>query len=272
MSLTANVIASAQREASHKPLHSGRFFYVTRLLEICYNNIHPILNFPGAPLKTKRLLLTVLLFFFNVFFIFAAQVLQQLDKWQLYYHKNPSQVFELVDANVTADCENVSVGYWNHLLEEANLLPADGLDYGCYSCLLTGLEPGKKYAILQKNSPKTSCAVYVNRRLLAQSGDPFQMLKAQDLQSGGSHSVIGPLSFEFYPDSDGNAEILFFISNYFYRKSGLNDTVYFGPAEAFTNNNYITIYSLICGAMFFIGLLCLFQFIINHQRKEYFYL
>lgn len=223
-------------------------------------------------MKTKRLLLTVLLFFFNVFFIFAAQALQQLDKWQLYYHKNPEQVFELVDANVPADFELSGTGYWNHLLEEANLQPADGRDFGCYRCLLTGLEPGKKYAILQKDSPKTSCAVYVNRQLLAQSGDPFQMLKAQDLQSGGSHSVIGPLSLEFYPDSDGKAEILFFISNYFYRKSGLNDTVYFGPAEAFTNNNYITIYSLICGAMLFIGLLCLFQFIINHQRKEYFYL
>ena len=223
-------------------------------------------------MKTKRLLLTAVLFFFNVFFIFAAQALQQLEKWQLYYHKSPNQVFELADANRPADFELSGIGYWNHLLEEANLQPADGRDYGCYRCLLSGLEPGTKYAILQKDSPKTSCAVYVNRRLLAQSGDPFQILMAQGQQTKGSHSVIGPLSFEFYPDSDGNAEILFFISNYFYRKSGLNDTVYFGPAESFTNNNYVTIYSLICGAMIFIGLLCLFQFIINRQRKEYFYL
>ena len=143
---------------------------------------------------------------------------------------------------------------------------------GCYRCLLTGLEPGKKYAILQKDSPKTSCAVYVNRELLVQSGDPFEILKAGGQQTKGSHSVIGPLSFEFYPDSEGKAEILYFISNYFYRKSGLSDTVYFGPAESFKNNKYVTIDSLICGAMLFIGLLCLFQFIINHQRKEYFYL
>ena len=223
-------------------------------------------------MKTKRLLLTAVIFFFNVFFIFAAQALQQLDKWQLYYHKNPNQAFELVDANVPADFELTGIRHWNSLLEEANLQPADGLDYGCYRCLLTGLEPGKKYAILQKDSPKTSCAVYVNRELLVQSGDPFEILKAGGQQTKGSHSVIGPLSFEFYPDSEGKAEILYFISNYFYRKSGLSDTVYFGPAESFKNNKYVTIDSLICGAMLFIGLLCLFQFIINHQRKEYFYL
>ncbi len=221
-------------------------------------------------MKTKRLLLTAVLFFFNVFFIFAAQALQQLEKWQLYYHKSPSQVFELADANGPADFESVPVGYWNHLLEEANLQPSDGRDYGSYRCLLTGLDPSKKYQILQKDSPRTSCAVYVNRQLVAQAGEPFEMLKTNPAK--GSHSVIAPLSFDFYPDSEGKAEIIFFISNYFYRKSGLNDTVFFGPAESFTNNNYVTIYSLICGAMLFIGLLCLFQFIINHQRKEYFYL
>ena len=86
-------------------------------------------------MKTKRLLLTAVIFFFNVFFIFAAQALQQLDKWQLYYHKNPNQAFELVDANVPADFELTGIRHWNSLLEEANLQPADGLDYGCYRLL-----------------------------------------------------------------------------------------------------------------------------------------
>ena len=166
-------------------------------------------------MKTKRLLLTVLLLYFNGFFIFAAQALQQLDEWQLYYHKSPNQVFDLVDAEVPADFEKVSVGYWNHLLEEADLQPSDGRDYGTYRCLITGLDPSKKYEILQKDSPKTSCAVYVNRQLVIQAGDPFEMLKANP--SKGSHSSVQPISFEFYPDNSGKAEIIFFISNYFYR-------------------------------------------------------
>ena len=220
-------------------------------------------------MKIKKLLLTVLIFF-NAFLIFAAEALQQLDNWQLFVQKSPEQVFELVDANGRADFENVSVGYWNKLLEEANLERPDKKNHGCYRTVVTGLDPSKKYEILQKDSPKTSCAVYVNRELVAQAGDPFELLKATPAK--GSHSSIQPLSFEFYPDSEGKVEIIFFISNYFYRKSGLNDTVFFGPAESFSNSSYITLYSVICGALLFIGLLCLFQFIINHKRKEYLFL
>ncbi len=221
-------------------------------------------------MKIKKIVVAALLILFNSFFIFAAEALQQLNDWQLFVQKSPEQVFELVDANVAADFEVSGPGYWNHLLEEANLERADKKDYGCYRTILSGLDPLKKYAILQKDSPKTSCAVYVNRQLVLQIGDPFEMLKANPAK--GSHSSIQPVSFEFYPDENGNAEILFFISNYFYRKSGLHDTVYFGPAEFFSNNEYVTLYAIICGALIFIGLLSLCQFIINHERKEYFYL
>ena len=191
--------------------------------------------------------------------------MQQLENWQLFVQKSPEQVFELVDANARADFEITSTGYWNKLLEN----PAD-VSYGCYRTVITGLDPSKKYAILQKDSPKTSCAVYLNRKRLVQVGDPFEILEKQ--QASGSHSIIQPISFEFYPDDQGNAEIIYFIANYFYRKSGLNDTVYFGPAELFSNNSYISLYAVICGALIFIGLLCLFQFVINRNRKEYLYL
>ncbi len=221
-------------------------------------------------MKTRKLVVVTLIFFFNSFCIFAANSLQQLNEWQLYVHKSPQQVFELADANAPADFNITSLGYWNHLLEDANLASADVRDYGCYRTVVTGLEPSKKYEILQKDSPRTSCAVYVNRQLVAQCGDPFEILKLNPGKR--SYSVIQPVSFEFYPDSNGNAEIIFFISNYFYRKSGLHDTVFMGPVESFSNNTYITLYSVICGALLFIGLLCLFQFIINHERKEYFYL
>ena len=191
--------------------------------------------------------------------------MQQLENWQLFVQKSPEQVFELVDANARADFEITSTGYWNKLLEN----PAD-VSYGCYRTVITGLDPSKKYAILQKDSPKTSCAVYLNRKRLVQVGDPFEILEKQ--QASGSHSIIQPISFEFYPDDQGNAEIIYFIANYFYRKSGLNDTVFFGPAELFSNNSYISLYAVICGALIFIGLLCLFQFVINRNRKEYLYL
>ena len=216
-------------------------------------------------MNNKKFFLSFFVFILNTFFIFAADSMQQLENWQLFVQKSPQQVFELADANARPDFEINSTGYWNKLLDNP-----DEVNYGCYRTVVTGLDPSKKYEILQKDSPRTSCAVYVNRKLVAQVGDPFEILKAEPAK--GSHSVIQPISFEFYPDSEGKAEIIFFIANYFYRKSGLNDTVFFGTVENFSNNSYVTLYSVICGALFFIGLLCLFQFIINHQRKEYLYL
>ena len=196
--------------------------------------------------------------------------MQQLNNWQLFYNKSPQQVFELADTNAAPDFEITEPGYWNSLLKEAGFSKSNGKDYGCYRTVISGLDPSKKYAILQKDSPKTSCAVYVNRQLVVQVGDPFEIIK--DYQDGSSHSVIQPVCAEFFPDSSGSIEIIYFISNYFYRKSGLNDTVFFGPAESFDNNSYIILYSIICGALFFIGLLSLFQYFINRLRKEYLYL
>ena len=83
-------------------------------------------------MKTKKIVVAALLILFNSFFIFAAEALQQLNDWQLFVQKSPEQVFELVDANGLADLENVSVGYWNKLLAEANLERADKKNYGCY--------------------------------------------------------------------------------------------------------------------------------------------
>ena len=216
-------------------------------------------------MKTKRYFFFAIIFLFSSFYLFSATNMQQLENWQLFVQKSPEQVFELADSNARPDFVITSTGYWNKLLEN----PAD-VSYGCYRTVITGLDPSQKYAILQKDSPKTSCAVYVNRKLLVQVGDPFEILENQP--ASGSHSVIQPISFEFYPDDQGNAEIIYFIANYFYRKSGLNDTVFFGPAELFSNNSYISLYAVICGALIFIGLLCLFQFVINRNRKEYLYL
>ena len=213
----------------------------------------------------KKFFLTITILFFSTVSLFAATNMQQLENWQLFVQKSPQAVFELADSNAKPDFEITSTGYWNKLLDNPN-----EVSYGCYRTVISGLDPSKKYAILQKDSPKTSCAVYVNRKLFVQVGEPFEILSAKP--DGGSHSVIQPVSFEFYPDSQGNVEIIYFIANYFYRKSGLNDTVFFGPAELFSNNSYISLYAVICGALIFIGLLCLFQFVINRNRKEYLYL
>ena len=175
----------------------------------------------------KKFLFCSFLILFNSVLVFAAEALQQLDNWQLFYQKNPEQVFKLADANVAPDYEMSEPGYWNKIVSDVKLAQAQGKDYGCYRTVIKGLDPSKKYEILQKDSPRTSCAVYVNRQLVTQAGDPFELLKSEPAK--GSHSKVLPISFEFFPDENGNAEIIFFISNYFYRKSGLHDTVYIGP-------------------------------------------
>ena len=201
---------------------------------------------------------------------------EHLDgEWDFYLKQTPLQTFDSIKKKEPADFKIVVPGYWNKNLEEKGI--TDPKTYGCYRYLKTGLEPGKKYALLVKDAPKTSCAVFVNRKHLVSLGDPFIMVQSeisnQEIPKG-SHSKIVPVYCEFYPDAQGNAEIVFFISNYFYRKGGLCDSVILGKVNDISkmNRQYLIFYTLILGSLVFIGLLNLIQFIINKRKLEYLYL
>ena len=223
--------------------------------------------------------------FLSTLFIFSSVLLwseskKKIDRldgeWDLYLAKSPYQTFECINNNVPADFKATLPNYWNQFLTEIsvdeNINPKT---YGCYKYNYSGLDPLKKYALLVKDAPKTSCTVYVNRKTVVSVGDPFPMLSSENSgQDNTSHSVIKPVYCEFYPDSNGNAEIIFFISNYFYRKGGLCDSVMIGEADDVSRLNtlYLIFYTLVFGSLVFIGLLNLIQFFINKKRMEYFYL
>ena len=200
---------------------------------------------------------------------------ESLDgEWDFYLRKNPYQTFDCINQNIPADFKAMVPGYWNGLLKQTDNPSPE--TYGCYKYVYKGLDPSKKYALLVKDSPKTSCAIFVNRKEIFTLGDPYQMCYPSDeaVSQKTSYSKIRPIYCEFYPDKNGNAEIVFFISNYFYRKGGLFDSVILGTATNVSKLNYqfLFFYTFVLGSLIFLGLLNLIQFIINKKRVEYFYL
>ncbi len=203
--------------------------------------------------------------------------LLRLDgKWELYLEKTPEQVFRMVDNNYPSDYMSQVPGVWN-----AEVIHAGGESpntFGCYRLLIPELEPNQKYAILTQEAPGTSCALYVNRRLTEQTGDPFIMISPGFNEKPNaynkSHSQSRPLYAEFYSNNAGEVELIFFVANYYYRKGGLWDSVFFGTPEAVSHLNTILLVfnSFVMGCLFFIGLLTMIQFVINNKRWEYFYL
>ena len=230
--------------------------------------------------------------FFIILFIFScigswAQISRtkksfvRLDgEWDLYFQKNPYQTFEAVDNGIPADYKSIVPGYWNkdikNAVESGKLSePIDPKTYGCYRYVYTGLNPQEKYALLVQDAPKTSCSIYVNRKIITFLGDPFAMLSEDyDVMSKISHSSIKPIYCEFYPDEEGHVEIVFFVSNYFYRKGGLCGTVLLGTANSLSqlNTSYLIFNTVILGCLIFICILNLVQFLINRNRIEYLYL
>ena len=107
---------------------------------------------------------------------YLQEKMLRLDgKWELYLEKTPEQVFQLADKNIPSDYMTVVPGVWNAEVEDYGGESPN--TFGCYRLVLTGLEPGTKYALLTQEAPGTSCALYINRVLTAQTGDPFLMQK-----------------------------------------------------------------------------------------------
>ena len=215
---------------------------------------------------------------FTCFSLSAANNdLLRLDaKWELFLQKTPEQTFALVDSNTPADYMSTVPGTWNEEVYHSG--GKNPVTFGCYRYVLTDLNPSKKYAILTKESPGTSSALYINRQLIAQTGDPFAMLQPGFNEKPNaynkSHSQSIPLYCEFTSNEKGEVEIVFLVSNYYYRKGGLWDSVFFGLPKNIKRLNTISLLfnSFVIGCLFFIGLLNLIQFFINKKKWEYFYL
>ncbi len=225
-------------------------------------------------------------FFLLIFFLFSSAyaATSQKDKgftnlnsnWELFLKKTPSQTFSLIDTNTPADFTVNIPHVWNKEAAYAGLSSPE--TYGCYKYLCENLEQGVKYAIHAKESPGTSSAIYINRKLLAQTGNPFVLPSTNSdynpKRYNTSNSQSLPLYCEFTPDENGNAEIVIFVSNYYYRKGGLWDSVYLGKAENIWRFNVLTMvfYCIVIGSLLFTGLLNMVQFASNKKRTEYFYL
>ena len=203
--------------------------------------------------------------------------IKNLNKdWELFLHKTPEQTFKLIEAGTPADFTVSIPNEWN---KEVAYAGGDTPEtYGCYRYLCENLDSSVRYALHAKESPGTSCAIYVNKKLIMQTGDPFAKLDKNFNQNpkkyGPSHSVCTPVYCEFNTDSNGKADIVILVSNYYYRKGGLWDSVYIGNAKNIWRYNILTMvfYCIVIGSLLFTGLLNMVQFVLNKKRSAYFFL
>lgn len=200
------------------------------------------------------------------------------QEWDLFLYKTPQQVIKDLQEGKKEDCKIKVPGFWNEAIIEKTGKNAP-ITFGTYRLKLTGLDSTKKYGFFIMDSPGTSCAVYINNKEYAINGNPYCNLENIPSYTGKKKyhykdSVITPIHFDFIPDENGDAEILFFINNYFYRKSGLWDSVMYGPADNIKTIYYIVLLFniTIIGIFVFIGLLTIIQYFINKTGKEYLYL
>ena len=232
----------------------------------------------------KKVLLFLTIFAISAFSFFAEEIDYSnshitLEKgWELYLQKTPEQAFDLIDKGLPSDFTTSIPDKWNDEIIRFTGKDAGPETYGCYRYVCHGLDTKLKYSILIKDSPATSYIVFANRKNVFQTGDPYFMTRPDFKENpkgyNPSHSKNQPVFCEFYPDKNGDVEIIIFVANYFYRKSGLWDTVYFGQTKEISRMYTVLLvfYSIVIGCLFFIGLLNLIQFLLNKKRWEYFYL
>lgn len=221
--------------------------------------------------RVKKSIMTILLCIITGV-IYAKPPYEHLrGEWEFYLEKPPVQVFKIISENGSPDLMTEVPGFWNKDIEKLrNQKYAH--TFGCYRKVISNLNPDQKYALLLKDAPQSACAVYVNRRIVSQNGNPFLFITGKRLKP--SDSIIKPMYADFYPDKNGNIEIVVLVANYMYRKSGLWDSFIFGTEKIVSTVNAMNIcfYNTIFGILIFISLLNVIQFFINRQKKEYLYL
>lgn len=222
----------------------------------------------------------LLLFFSAAFaedFAHKSIKLKNLSKnWELFLYKSPEETFKLIEKNIPADFTVTIPNEWNKEIARAGGTIPEA--FGCYRYLCENLDPNVKYALHTKESPGTSCAVYVNQKKIEQIGDPYALISENFNQNpkryGPSHSKSTPMYCEFTTDENGTADIVIFVSNYYYRKGGLWDSVYLGDATTIWRYNILSLvfYCIVIGSLLFTGLLNMVQFAFNKKRTSYFFL
>lgn len=123
--------------------------------------------------------------------------------------------------------------------------------YATYRLVLNNLEADKKYAVLIKETPTSSCAVFADGLCIASSG-------AVSSSKRSFFPSSTPIYAEFTANQSGSTELVIQVSNWIYRKGGIRTPIYFGKRDLVYRS-----YNTNTGLIFFVSGLLLFLCIIN---------
>ena len=196
--------------------------------------------------------------------------------WEFYWDKTPEQVYELLDdfyknpqinanSKSPADALIKVPSFWNSTIQKITG-NKKAIGKGTYRIVLKDLMYSYSYALSLEESPGTSCAIFINGEKVFTTGNPYS-------EEPKGESLIRPIYLNFTSSAEGEAEILIFVNNFFYRKGGLWGAVTFGPAQkVFTNYLFLTGFSLFCfGVILFTAIINIIQFLVNKKERQHLY-
>lgn len=138
--------------------------------------------------------------------------------------------------------------------------------YFSYRKVITGLDPNKEYAIFLAESPQNSCKFFINGKLLNQIGTP-------GTSSETEKPYFAPIYSIFYPDEQGNVEIIFHVSSFVQTKSGIFNSIFLGekPDILFYYTLQNGVAWLVIGTLAILSCLNILLFVLSPKRRENLY-
>lgn len=162
----------------------------------------------------------------------------------------------ITDYNLYIENETVSV---------PDIFYKNSKGYGTFLRRLYYLEPNTKYAVIMFESPGSNAAAFVNREFVSSCGTVTITPR--------NNVCCKPWIFEVITDEYGTATIAIQISNWVNYKAGMWSTVFFGKYEQMMRLFYFrsAASSIAVGMLFFLFVVSIFLFIINHKKEHLFF-
>lgn len=220
-----------------------------------------MLNLVNFMHKSKLLFVCLFLSTLLVSPLFGeGNVLPLKDNWELYWNRFISSY-----PDESPDIITSIPNSWEEAIETITGTKSNH-GYASYRKVISGLIPDKKYAILLSKSPSSASVLFVNGK---------ELFKAGNISSSETECspYVSPIYVHFYPDSKGNVELIFHVSNFLQKNGGLTDNVFFGRQES-VYKYYILqngIAWLVIGTLIILASLSILQFVLSPTRRENLY-
>lgn len=175
--------------------------------------------------------------------------------WDFYYGR-----FVPYGSKVRPDLKVKIPHHWNdYKIDELNNLK-EGKGAGTFRLKITNLRPNTKYSFLTYKAALSAFEVYADENLIFKSGEINEDFRKTKMQQYMNLA-------EFSSDANGCVTLTFFVSNYEYRKGGLQRTIKIQESKSYKEKFFrkLIVYDLVGGTLITI---IIYSFILFGLEKQ----